>query len=661
MDSSREHLPQLDAVRGAACLAVLLAHANSTAALQWVPDVTGVAGVGLFFALSGFLITRILLRERESSRSLTGFYLRRVARIFPVYYGTLAVLWWVAPSEEIGWAADFSFNWRYLANSRDYFRGDVAEATPVAHFWSLCVEEHFYWVWPVLLMGLPKWPTRCIPPLLILGTPAIAYFVGDCLLASGFSEEETNGLISRITVTQLTAISIGAWAAFGEAWLKGRSGRVTRSTSAGLALVALAAVLYASATDTLLPRYATSGWLLHLACGGLFLVCLSAEWLGRLTWLSLIGRISYGAYLFHLPVYTWLGVTKPDASPTAAAVAFVATLVLATGSFLFVERPILQWARRRSSSELAFGLGVAATGVVLGVFLNSFVRSAREVEAVLSTVNDAPVVPADRVRQVVVGSSHGAMGISPRELPQYTYNFASSGQCPWYDAEIVLRLLDRLPELDRVVWAVSEFSPWHSNAESVGAQPWRQSLYYHGWGILSQRHDGDERRYGYPVIASRLGELESMKAKRNMVEDVNLGWTPRAGAYDGPSARLHAAGHERWYATNSTRMWKETRDKVVATANVCRERGVEVVFVCTPKTSAYYEHLDPEMRREWERWAAEVTTATGCTLLDYGSDPRFGEGDFFDATHLNEAGAVRFSRILAADLGNVAADTSDQR
>src|SRR4051794_9409571 len=79
------HLPQLDSMRGLACLMVLVAHLQAVRGLGWLPEKIGVAGVGLFFVLSGFLITRILVADRESGRGLNAFYNRRVARIFPAY------------------------------------------------------------------------------------------------------------------------------------------------------------------------------------------------------------------------------------------------------------------------------------------------------------------------------------------------------------------------------------------------------------------------------------------------------------------------------------------------------------------------------------------------------------------------------------------------
>src|SRR4051794_36379223 len=86
------YLPQLDVLRGVACLMVLVAHLRAIALFAWMPDVVSVAGVGVFFALSGFLITRILLADRAAGHGLNEFYMRRAARIFPIYYLLLIIL-----------------------------------------------------------------------------------------------------------------------------------------------------------------------------------------------------------------------------------------------------------------------------------------------------------------------------------------------------------------------------------------------------------------------------------------------------------------------------------------------------------------------------------------------------------------------------------------
>ena len=149
----------IEGLRGVAIASVVLYHAGSV-----LPG--GLSGVDMFFVISGFLITGILLREYHSSGhvDLAGFWARRARRILPA--ATLVALttallapWFVSPlllkqvGRDIVAAGYFGLNWRAASRAVDYSApGD--DASPVLHFWSLAVEEQFYLVWPLLLGGL---------------------------------------------------------------------------------------------------------------------------------------------------------------------------------------------------------------------------------------------------------------------------------------------------------------------------------------------------------------------------------------------------------------------------------------------------------------------------------------------------------------------------
>jgi len=185
--SSSTHWSELDGMRGLAILPVLLLH--FTKDIGFTPHATvdhvylfvaslGWWGVDLFFVLSGFLITGILLDAKGSTHALRNFYIRRTLRIFPVYYAYLAAMliilpsfeWWrthAPPAGEGGlWL------WLYLTNIRQAFSNSFEVVPPfTGHFWSLAVEEQFYLIWPWLVYAIDCRRLRRICLVLIIASP----------------------------------------------------------------------------------------------------------------------------------------------------------------------------------------------------------------------------------------------------------------------------------------------------------------------------------------------------------------------------------------------------------------------------------------------------------------------------------------------------------
>ena len=160
------HLPSLDGVRGLAILSVTFyrfgnesIHAGNTTGLLAKIIEAGESGVDLFFVLSGFLITGVLLDAKERSHFFLKFFLRRSLRIFPLYFASLAGLlilvpWWLGDKQPFREAYENqAFLWTYLTNIKMSYSNSWCFGN-LDHFWSLAVEEHFYLIWPFAIYWL---------------------------------------------------------------------------------------------------------------------------------------------------------------------------------------------------------------------------------------------------------------------------------------------------------------------------------------------------------------------------------------------------------------------------------------------------------------------------------------------------------------------------
>lgn len=377
--AAHERYPALDGLRALAIGGVLAYH------LGWAALPGGYLGVDLFFVLSGFLITRLLLAERLATGSvrLRAFWGRRAKRLLPGLFlvlGALAVAAIVVPSvldpsrlQGDGLAALFYYaNWHFLLAHQSYF-GQVGLPSPLEHTWTLSIEEQFYLLWPLVLSGLAALAGRrgragrelAASLLVPVGLLAAGSLVAMTLVYDG-----GKGLEAAYFGTECRAFELlfGALAAL---WLESRPaggplGRPGRSRLvAALGLAGLAGVLAAMALIT--PgRFAFSGGIGLVDLGAVLLVlaCLVAgpvRALFSLSPLRLVGQASYEIYLWHWPVIVFCEGELHLAG--AARVIFVlgVTGLLAFGSYFLVDRPLRRASYASLRRRLLLPGAVAAT------------------------------------------------------------------------------------------------------------------------------------------------------------------------------------------------------------------------------------------------------------------------------------------------------------
>ncbi len=332
---TRFHLPKmpaLDGLRGLAVAGVLLYHGNVlTSAASYLPG--GYLGVDLFFVLSGFLITALLLAEVEGagSISLKAFWARRARRLLPALFGLLAgvvvySLVWATPVdlEEIrgaGLAAlVYVSNWRDILHGVSYW--DISKSpSPLQHLWSLAIEEQFYVLWPLLVVVATKGYSAAAAARrtmnLAVGGAALALFMWLVLNLAGVSDVRLYEGTDTRAFALLLGAALGAW------WQQERRRQGEPSALArGLVTAGPAAALALAATWALLdgesPLLLQGGLPISSVLGVIVLGASVAPNGGvpgldrmlRLRPLTGLGQISYGLYLWHWPVFLVLSEVR---------------------------------------------------------------------------------------------------------------------------------------------------------------------------------------------------------------------------------------------------------------------------------------------------------------------------------------------------------------
>ncbi len=434
------YIPALDGIRGVAIIVIMGYHGGVFLTSG------GFYSLDTFFALSGFLITSLLISEwqRSTTIRLGRFWARRARRLLPamlvMLLGVALFAAFLVPAGTYptlrgdAYSALFYFaNWHFIANGSNYFN-QTALTSPLTHTWSLAVEEQFYLIWPLVVLGVFKlWrSTRALLAVCITG--ALASAIEMALLYSPGDVDRlyygTDTRAQSLLVGAALAASLSLWAdhrrragalpalidraarqlggdpAWAAQTVRGRAAAL----AVGVAGVALSALLWTLVTYNdafayrggfLLAALATTAVLFSVVCAqrSILARCLSV------TPLRYVGRISYGMYLWHFPLFIFIDNARTGLTGYPLfAVRVALTLAVASASFYVIERPIRQGNFLRGRRAWAVTPAAVLATVVALV-------AATNVPAVAAPGPGPPVQPTSAagtgplVKALVVGDS----------------------------------------------------------------------------------------------------------------------------------------------------------------------------------------------------------------------------------------------------------------
>ena len=579
--------PAVDGLRALAVLSVMAYH--------MLPDVLpgGWYGVDTFFVISGFLITSLLLAEyrvRQGHIDLLGFWLARCRRLLPALFAVLLLVLLLAPfltdsgrvshvGTDVVATIFYVANWRFVLGDEAYF-GDIAAPSPVLHTWSLGVEEQFYILFPLLLIGLLAIIRRRATLAGVLGLLTLGSAVLMAVLHHPGLEPTR---VYYGTDTRAHQLLAGAAVAV---LLSPGPGRLPRQVVRGIdrwcrrlspvaLLVLLSAYWWAGQARAALLE----GWLLPLS-GAVLVVLVAATSPSRslvrelLSWepLRRIGVVSYGLYLWHWPIVVFFNDELLDL-PTPALVALQAVLTgtLAAVSYRWLERPVRRHGLRALVPSLPrLGPTVAVTGVplVLAGALALGLAGTRVSTALPSGpgahVAEDTYAPGSRVaRAAFIGNS----------VPEGLIVYFDEDSYP--DLRLTNITNPGCPTLDAPGYVDGKVRP-----QQDGCEQWRESwperirgadpdlvVYFVGQNsVIDRQLDGEVLRFGTPewrqYMRDSLDDVRRMSGDREMAV-VNL------SCHDMPTF-----GKDNIERINDTDHVEEVNDTVAAWAE---DHDVDVI------------------------------------------------------------------------------------
>ncbi len=415
--------PWLDGVRALAVTAVVLYHGG----VGWMPG--GFLGVDAFFVLSGYLITSLLLKEldRTGRIDLWAFWGRRARRLLPALLAMLAAVAVYGavflPTRQLTSLRDDAFatllyvaNWRFIFSGTGYF-AQFADPSLLLHTWSLAIEEQFYLVWPLVVLALAvKRRRKAVVGLAVAVAAGSAGWMA-LLSARGASSNRLYfGTDTRAQSLLVGAALAGVLASPG-ARARLRSKRVVAQVAGMAALVAIVTAGVRVTSDTaLLYRGGFAAFALAVAVVLAAVECRPRTVAGRLLSippLPALGRVSYGVYLWHWPVFRVMTHAHTGLLGLPLLAARIAvTLAIAATSYRYLEQPVLRGAINRRRLRLALPAAFAsASAIIVGCTATSGVASnpspTAEMTSVASATSPGPSRPPSQP------PSHRATASSP--------------------------------------------------------------------------------------------------------------------------------------------------------------------------------------------------------------------------------------------------------
>ncbi|MGA8988015.1 acyltransferase family protein [Aeromicrobium sp.] len=399
-DHGRTLRLDIEGMRTIAVGSVLAAHAG-------IPFLAGgFVGVDVFFVLSGFLITGLLTREVASSGrvDLANFWARRVRRLLPasatvLVFSTIVTFIYLPITQRQAFGGDivsaalYVVNWRLADRGVDYLAEDIGQS-PVQHYWSLAVEEQFYFLWPPLILAIGVLAARRWKHVAfgVLGLITAASFVYAVMQTA--SSPQTAYFVST---TRIWELGIGALLALSVTAVV-RLPRVARAVGGwvGIAMIAYAVLFFDTSTawpgaSALVPTVGAG----LLIASGLAATPGSPQRLLSLAPMVWIGGLSYSIYLWHWPMLVAAQATYPDLRLRWTVLLMMVSIVPAWLSHRLIENPI-RFGSTFKGSRRALGMGAALTAIGVGVGFGL----------------NAPLAQGDTIREASKAQGVGAVALA---------------------------------------------------------------------------------------------------------------------------------------------------------------------------------------------------------------------------------------------------------